>query len=192
MRTCKPDNNTKEGNKKEEKIEKDVEMTDGKKLLAQELMVYRSMRFDCNVTFKSLVSPIQPLFFFFSLNSYKSLDLCLTIRYFLRVLPLSSVSLSVSRSFFLVKLRCYRSSGNGFDYTRAFHASGGQSSRWNVGDGATIRPPPNFQVEFYPVCSSISRMVVWCKIIDSKKIFFSLSFLDLLFEIRQGRPRNRP
>lgn len=131
-------------------------------------------------------------FFFFSLNSYKSLDLCLTIRYFLRVLPLSSVSLSVSRSFFLVKLRCYRSSGNGFDYTRAFHASGGQSSRWNVGDGATIRPPPNFQAEFYPVCSSISRMVVWCKIIDSKKIFFSPFFLDLLFEIRQGRPRNRP
>jgi hypothetical protein len=42
--------------------------------------------------------------------------------------------LSVSRSFSLVRLvGCYRSSGNGFDYTRAFHASGGQSSRWNVG-----------------------------------------------------------
>lgn len=126
-------------------------------------------------------------FFFSSLLIVTSRWTCLTVRYFLRVLPLS-----VSRSFFLVKLRCYRSSGNGFDYTRAFHASGGQSSRWNVGDGATIRPPPNFQAEFYPVCSSISRMVVWCKIIDSKKIFFSPFFLDLFFEIRQGRPRNRP
>lgn len=75
----------------------------------------------------------------FSCNSYKPYDSRQLLWNISRVFcfsrsPSTAASLSVSRSFSLVRLvGCYRSSGNGFDYTRAFHASGGQSSRWNVG-----------------------------------------------------------